>query len=529
MRHFYTYQGSTADNPATWSSRTDNVDDATARKQCGWHKRENAHVSSCPLLKPAVLSNHVFLNSSNFVTATLQAARRQPVACLLLIMVGLKVVAIYIYVPAAATLLDVGFGFAPYVQSLITNGHFAACDYSACDYARRMPGLPYFFFFSSFFTDNLRTAALIKAVTLTCLLWLSYKNVAGYFSAQPVMLRRILFALVAFLALSPNLVKHAAMVDYEEGYLVELLAATATSTMFLVASNFRISSAPRYAAPIIAASIAYLFKSSMVVIWIVVPSLVVYLAFTATRRKLASGLIALALAAPGGWLLHNWTHGGKVTIMSSYDGENAFRGWNAHTLDLYPECTLDLLFRPITTCGARIMQFPAEPRRSDFATEWAWNEHYAQHSVDWVINHPTDARQLLGLKLQTVFLSFRTVPYFRVSDGPNDTARSTIEDTLSGIWLFLGRMLQVAWLAVIGVLMCRGDSQARRVAFTSLIIPLGYALPYVLGFGYERHFSLFIMLVTISLIFLLPEAERLRSVKTTRCRITEGGCNNASG
>ena len=465
------------------------------------------------LNRPNVISNHVFLNLSTFVTASLRAARQQPVACLLLVMTALKVVAIYVYVPPSATLLDVGFGFAPYVQSLITNGHFAACDYSACDYARRMPGVPYFLFILSFFTDGLRTAALIKAIALSGLLWLSYKNVAAYFLVHSVMLRRVLFSLVAFLALSPNLVKHAAMVDYEEGYVLELLAAATTSTMFLVASNFKTSSALRYAAPIIAVSIAYLFKSSMVVIWVVTSSLVVCLALTAARLKLASGLIALALAAPSGWLLHNWTQGGKATIMSSYDGENAFRGWNVHTLDLYPDCTLDLLFQPISICGLRTMQFPAEPRRADFATEWEWNDRYAQRARDWVINHQSEALKILGVKLYTVFLSVRIVPHYRVTDGANDTIRTRVEEWLSGLWLSLGRALEIVWLAVIGFLICFGDTRARRLAFTSLVIPLGYALPYVVGFGYERHFSLLIMLVTIGLIFSLPEAARLRSTK----------------
>ena len=455
----------------------------------------------------------MFLNSSNFVTAPLRAARQQPVACLLLVMTALKVVAIYVYVPASATLLDVGFGFAPYVQSLITNGHFAACDYSVCDYARRMPGLPYSLFISSFFTDGLRTVALIKAVALSGLLWLSYRSVAGYFVAQPVTLRRVSFALVAFLALLPNLVKHAAMVDYEEGYVLELLAAAATGTMFLVASNFKTSSALRYIFPVITVSIAYLFKSSMVVIWVVTSSIVVYLAMRSGRLKLASGLIALALAAPGGWLLHNWTQGGKATIMSSYDGENAFRGWNAHTLDLYPDCTLDLLFRQTTICGTRTMQFPAEPRRADFATEWEWNDRYAQRARDWVIHHPSEALKILGVKLSIVFVSVRIVPHYRVTDGANDTTRTMVEEWLSGVWLSLGRALETVLLAVIGFLIYRGDAQARRVAFASLFILISYAFPYVLGFGYERHFSLLIMLVTIGLIFSLPEAARLRSAK----------------
>lgn len=434
-------------------------------------------------------------------------------ACLLLIMAALKVVAVYLYVPASATLLDVGFGFAPYVQSLITDGRFAACDDSVCDYARRMPGLPSFLFISSFFTDGLRTAALLKAIALSGLLWMSYRSVAGHFVAQPKMLREVFFVLAVFLALSPNLVKHAAMVDYEEGYLLELLAVSAISTMFLTASNLKTSSALRYIFPIVTVSIAYLFKSSMVVLWAVTSSLVVCLALRSGRLKLASGLIALALVAPGGWLLHNWTQGGKATIMSSYDGENAFRGWNAHTLDLYPDCTLDLLFRPTTICGTRTLQFPAERRRADFANEWEWNDQYAQRAGDWVIHHPSQALKILGVKLYTVFLSVRMVPHYRVTDGANDTTRTMVEEWLSGVWLSLGRALEIVWFAVIGLLICRGDAQARRVAFASLVIPISYALPYVLGFGYERHFSLLIMLVTIGLIFALPQAVRVLSIQ----------------
>ena len=199
--------------------------------------------------------------------------------------------------------------------------------------------------------------------------------------------------------------------------------------------------------------------------------------------------------------------------MSSYDGENAFRGWNAHTLDLYPDCTLDLLFRPTTTCGTRTLQFPAEPRRLDFASEWEWNDRYTQRARDWVVNHPSEALKILGVKLQAVFLSIRIVPHYRVTDGANDTTRTMAEEWLSGVWLSLGRALEIVWLAVIGFLICRGDAQARRVAIASLIIPLSYALPYVLGFGYERHFSILIMLVTIGLIFSLPEAARVLLIK----------------
>lgn len=416
----------------------------------------------------------MFLHLSTSVTAKLRAALPKPVVCLVVVMAALKVVAIYAYVPAFATLLDVGFGFAPYVQSLMTDGRFAACDNSVCDYARRMPGVPYSLFISSFVTGDLRTAALIKTIALSGLLWLSYRNVAGYFVAHSVRLRRALFALVAFLALSPNLVKHAAMVDYEEGYVLELLAIAVTSVMILATSNFKTAGVLRYAFPVIAVSIAYLFKSSLVVVWVVTSSLVVFPALKSARRKLASGLIALALAAPVCWVLHNWTHSDRATIMSSYDGENAFRGWNAHTLDLYPDCTLDLLFRPITTCGAKNLQFPVEPRRGDFATEWAWNDRYAHRARDWVINQPSEALNILGVKFHAVFRSSRMVPYYRVTDGPNDTTRSAVEELLSGAWLLFGRALEVVWLAVIGFLLCRGDAQARRIALTSLIIPLSY-------------------------------------------------------
>ncbi len=453
-------------------------------------------------------------NFPQLTTASLRVALRWPLVRLLLVMTLLKVIAIYAYVPGSATLLDVGFGFEPYVQSLMLDGRFAACDNHVCDYATRMPGVPYFLLGTSFFANDLRTAALIKTVFLSSLLILLCRNFAGVRLTHSVMQRRALFALAAFLTLSPNLIKHAAMPFYEEGYILEVLALAAISLMSLLTSNTRTARAARYVVPVAAVSAAYLFKSSLVVVWLVTSLFVAYIAARSHRRGLASVLIALALVAPTGWMLHNWTHGGRATMMSSFDGENIFRGWNVHTLDMYPDCTLDLLFQPVAVCGARTVAMPTEPSRAGFATEWEWNDHYVRRARDWVIRHPAAALETLGTKFYTVFFSIRIVPHYRVSEGARDTDRSAPEELLTGGWLFLGRLAEGAWLATSVYLMRQGDGQARRVAAASFAFPIAYALPYVLGFGYERHFSLLIMLVTLCLMFVLLEITRFRSRQT---------------
>jgi hypothetical protein len=445
-------------------------------------------------------------NSFTFV----EVARRIPAPMALIAFMGLlKLVAIFVYVPGGWSILEPGFQFDPYVQSLVEGRGFVSCDYGACDHSSRMPGLPYFFWATSAVTSSLRGAAVIKAILLTLLVIFACRGVEKSLVAPTRLHVAFYVAVAGFILLAPNLIKHAAVAHYEEGYLLEILAIAAVSALTLLSGDLERAGWNRYAAPIAAVSAAYLFKSSMIVVWAATTAIVVYVAFGAGRKRLGSALIVMALAAPASWLGHNYATGHRLSPMSSYDGENMFRGWNTHTLDIYPRCSLDMLFEPIRVCEGRAIDLPNEKGRSGFDSEWAWNDDYKKRAMDWIIEHPAAAVQAFGVKLYSVLLSPRLIPH-TMTAGLEEKKRGALEEWIGSCWLAVGRALELFGLGASLYLLICGDAPARRVAIASLFLTVGYATPYVLGFGYERHFSLFVMLASICGLFLFSHLVRLR-------------------
>jgi hypothetical protein len=445
---------------------------------------------------------------ATFLPKRFAADSGQILAGLMLFIAVLKLVAVFVYVPGDRSIYDLGFSFDPYVRSLHEGRGFVSCEESACDHSSRMPGLPVFLAAISTFTTSLRVAAIIKALLFSVLIFLACRGLGARLIARAPAHFAFYAAVIGFLTLAPNLVKHASVAHYEEGYVLELLAIVAISVMMLLSGNLRDASWSRFVAPVLAASVAYLFKSSLILVWAATSAIVVYAAFAGGRRAIAAGMIALALAAPVLWLIHNYTTGHRVSVMSSYDGENMFRGWNSHTLELYPRCSLDMLFEPIRICEDKRVELPTEPGRAGFDSEWAWNDAYKRRATDWIIQNPSAALKTLGVKLYTVLVSPRLVPY-RMTDGPKEKSRGRAEEIIGSAWLAIGRLLELFGLMASLWLIWRGDARARRVAVASLFLTASYATPYVLGFGYERHFSIFVMLVAICSLFLFAELVRL--------------------
>ncbi len=442
---------------------------------------------------------------------------RRVFLALVILMAVLKLVAVFVYVPGDRSIFDLGFSFDPYVRSLHDGLGFQSCVAENCDHSSRMPGLPLFLGLISTFTTSLRIAAIIKAILFSVLVYLTCRGIGERLVVRSPFHFAFYAAVTAFIVLAPNLIKHASVAHYEEGYVLELLAITAVSALTLISADPKNISWGRYAVPIVAASAAYLFKSSLILVWFATSLIMVYVAFASARKSLAAGLTVLALAAPTSWLWHNYTTGHRLSIMSSYDGENMFRGWNEHTLDLYPQCSLDMLFEPIRICEDKPIALPDEAGRAGFKSEWAWNDAYKKRAIDWIVANPGAALKTFGVKLYTVLVSPRLVPY-RMTDGLKEKTRGRIEEFVGSGWLAIGRVLELFGLTASLWLLLRGDEQSRRVAIASLLLTGSYVTPYILGFGYERHFSIFVMLVSICCLFLFSELIRSSQNEPSRER-----------
>lgn len=420
------------------------------------------------------------------------------------LMLALKLAAVVLYVPASKSIFDLGFSFDPYVRSLHDGEGFRSCAAYGCDHSTRMPALPFFVYALSFLTLKLRAAAAIKAIVMSAIVYFAARDFAERLAARNSLQFALYAGLAAFVMFSPDLVKHMTALQYEEGYLIEIQAVTVLTTLTLLAKDAGQRRFRDFLLPIGFASLAYLFKSSQILVWAVVTLAVCGAALPVRRPHFATVLVGLALVAPGGWLAHNIAAGDRASVMSSYDGENMFRGWNAHTLDLFPACHLDTLFVALRTCEGRPLNLPQEAGRAAFPDEWAWNDAYKQRATDWIRDNRGEAAKTFAVKAATFLLWPRMVPYL-LMDETTETRRKPAEEIFCALWIVVGRVIELAALAMGGWLAWRGRGRARVIGVVSLGLLAAYAIPYILGFSTERHFSLFILMSALCAFFLIDE------------------------
>jgi hypothetical protein len=425
---------------------------------------------------------------------------------IVLIMLMLKFGVIMAFERPPTTIFNLNWNFDSYVRSLYEGKGFIDCTEPSCDHATRMPGQPVFLWTLSAFTLNSQIAALLKAIFMSSLLYLALRDfIAQVWTHNAVA--RVFYAVIALaLIFSPNLIKHASSVNIEEGWLVEILAITVLTLSTLLLRTER--DFGRAAAAIAAASAAYLFKSSMILVLVAVASTVIGVVWASGQKTRATALLALALASPLAWLGHNVETTGRFTILSSYDGENMFRGWNAHFREVYPNCSLDILFDPEPVCDHRRLALPYEPSRKGFADEWLWNDAYKSRAIDWLRQNPAKAAETFIYKLTIFIATPRQIPYVATLYG-KEVFRSVPQVVVGEIWLALARLFELTGLIMAIALIAKGDGRARTIALASLAVTAGYAIPYVIGFGYERHYSIFVMMTALFNIPLFVECARV--------------------
>ena len=421
-------------------------------------------------------------------------------------MLLLKLAAVAAFTHSGEDIFNLGFSFDPYVRSILDGRGFVSCDTGGCDVSSRMPALPYFMAAMAKVTTSLRVASILKALLLSGLLYLAIRGVE-----RCLVIRKPIHAIAytllgLFVVMSPNLVKHAAAINYEEGFLIELVAINFLGVMMLLAPGPAAPGVARFVIPVAAASVAYLFKSSQVLVWLATVGIVLGVAIRARRYTLASLLLVLALAGPAGWLVHNYTSAGRLTVMSSYDGENMFRGSNAHTLDVYPHCSLDVLFVKDRVCEGQPVLTEMEIGRPGFATEWAWNDAYKARAMDWILQNPAAAAKTVAVKFAVFFGATGLVPYVTtipLPDGLAEAQRGIMEKLVGSVWVIPARLLEIIVLLASLWLLVRGDRPARATALAILMFVACYSAPYVFGFGHERHFAPMLMMCALSSLFLL--------------------------
>jgi hypothetical protein len=383
-----------------------------------------------------------------------------------------------------------GFGFGGYVRGLFEDGHFrscvatpfAGCDPGLCVYATRMPLLPLLYAGLAKLVGTKSIAVAIAKCTLTA---------AALATFLLLLARDVRFSIAAVvlayaLYFGPQVLKHGASLEYEEGVLVDLEACLAISALYLVRPTLAAACAKRAFMGLAAALIAtalYFTKTTVLLTLLVVLALILRDREFGWRFKFVALLCVLAPFAA--WTVHNYQSSGAIHISSSWNGENLYRGSSQEGYELYPQVLLDRLFDSThaTLAGGRHIQLQDLRNQRCFVDEWAWNDFYSGLARSWLQQHPTDALRFAGRKAWVSLFELRHTPYREVVEGP-DTEYPAMIGMAMTVWMGFARLMFLGLIVLLARDLWRGE--AHRVLWTLALVGAGW-VPYVLVFAYQRH------------------------------------------
>lgn len=401
---------------------------------------------------------------------------------------------------------ELGFGFGGYVEGLLTQGQFAADDGDLCLRSSRMPGLPATVALLAQVSRDWITVALLKNA-----LWSAGFAALAIYFARSVgdaggRIRAVISVSMMVFSLSPALVKHAAMITYEEGFITELLILYAIAFLMTArAASSRSNPGRLGVAPALVALLGvclFMFKESMLPVFLagVASVLVLVVRHGASRGALVA--LAVAGSLTGGWAVRNHVVSGRFTPMTSYSGANFFRGANTAGLELYPDVSLDRLWagEQIVRRDGAIVDLPPLPTEVDFADEFAFSDHFRELGVAWIRAHPGLAWAFFRKKAANFFLSTEMTPY-RIGLEPAANEGWTRRAYRHGValWLVFGRILQVVFGCVLAHAIARRLRGRAATLVAALALIACYATPSLIGFNYERHVSLYLLILVVSL------------------------------
>ncbi len=391
---------------------------------------------------------------------------------------------------AGAQVLDTGFGFGDYVRNLFADASFRSCstvpftgcDPAVCVYATRMPLLPLIYAGLAKLVGTQSAAVAVAKCTLSAVLLTGFLRSLARdvrFSMSAVVLSYVLY-------LGPQVLKHGASLDYEEGLLVDpgICLAVAAAYLLNPALSATHSKRVRMAlAAVLLVTAAYFIKTT------VLPLLAVVLVLVLLDRQLTGRLKAVAVLCvivPNVlWAAHNYNSSGSLHLSSSWNGENLYRGSNAEGLALYPEVMLDRLFdstRAILGDGRVVPLHQLKSQRC-FVDEWAWNDYYARMARSWWIAHPGDAALFSARRAWVAFFELRHTPYRVAAQGP-DTEYSPAVSAAMFVWMACARLIFFSLLALAVRDLWHG--QVRRSLGVLAFVGAGW-IPYLVVFVYQRH------------------------------------------
>lgn len=385
---------------------------------------------------------------------------------------------------------DVLFGFPGYVRSLLEQGIYRACTdvpfdaikAGTCAYTTRMPALPLLLVgLSDLVGTHMAAVAIAKAVLMSALLMLVL-----WVWAKNTIITPAIVAVIAFCLLGPQVIKHAACNDYEEGMLMELMACHAILLGVLIsrpkAWGIRETSFG-CAGLVVLAGLCYLTKTTLLLF------LLATIAFGVlqlrSRPALAICMLVLGLLPMIAWGSFSLGNTGRWSLSSSWNGENLLRGFNSESYQIYPDISVDRIFNATQAVliDGKVVPMGHWIVRPKFDDEWHWNDHYANLARQWALSHPKETLLFTLKKAWVVFVDVQRVPR-KVSAGAEIEPYGGLAQAAGIGWMAVARILFLAFC--VGAFL---EAKAERsiVPLWPVGVLAAYAVPYVIVFASQRH------------------------------------------
>lgn len=440
---------------------------------------------------------------------------------MLIFLVQKIILARFLYDSAAIETL--GFGMGGYVEALKAGNGFKNCDaLNMCNYSSRMPGVPLVIYMFSLFSDSQIGISILKSIVFSaiCLVIFIFIKTNDGSNQINVKILTVYLGTYLVMVLMPTLAKHSAAIIYEEAYFIELLIPWIVINSIIIegiikknALNFdKLNSLN-----MLLSFSFFMIKSSMIVLflWAILLFIVVwFLRPTTSVRKHSLLMLSVCIFISSIWVVHNFNSGGGIKLMSSWDGENLFRGNNAVSAKIYPDISLDRLTdsNSVILRNGNEVLFSMFPSRKDFENEWEWNSYYKSKSLQWVKEDFISWGRFQGSKAFNFFLSLRMTPFSVDTDAriSERNFQQLAYDNLVILWLLTGRIF---FFSSIFLIVRDASSHGVKTYTQSIILLIPtflYAIPYILGVNYERHISPF-LLMYVALFFILITTYKIKT------------------
>lgn len=366
------------------------------------------------------------------------------------------------------------YGFGELVTSLISTGRYEVCS-TVCFHAHRFPFVPLFLYLLSFVSSKLTVLLFLKNIFVGLSLIYIFKNVltknSNYFS----------LLLIFFVLITPQFILHGFNLDYEEPYVMIILALVSYLLLFHQNSNGQGKTNTESIVFGLLVILLFSVKSSLTYLSLFLP-LLYFIRHREKRSLIIQYLLLFSFVIS--WSSFNYVNSRRFIMSSSWNGWNLYKGNNQYTLQYYPKYNLDILDQE------GMVEAPL-----NITNEWELDNYYTIKAKEFIIKNP-------AIFIKSAFIKTGTF-FFEVRPFGIEWGGKRYDGVLKYFGTFFMMIQRFFFFLTLTVSLFFLKSKVKELKVLAILF-LGfiffYSAPFLIGFAYERHYVPLLLPIVLFLI-----------------------------